>query len=242
MAKLDTIRMYDDAVMTWLEGEGRLSLSPVETPAAEEAPVPVVFATPERSELGLLRKLGLPVQSKAPYPYMSVARVGWEYDWTRRSTVEVRKIVWSDDGRSVAQARFPFPVDFLYQWDFWSRRRTHGNLASMWMAEQFPYEGGEGRIFTIDFKVPWGKKWIRGFIQNMQDLTPLESDETDRVVRVSAQFVLKGWLFQCYDSLSDLPYDPTKITYRRRTIISGVVDIVDYDNPEIVYDQIRIPE
>jgi hypothetical protein len=246
--RLDLLRIYDESVMEWItDSTERLVVLPVvEKPDDNPPPnyiVPVIFATPERAEGGLRGEdwRGGGGHSKVPYPYFSVTRLGWSYDWSRRSTVHVRKIQRSSDFKSVVIGRFPFPLDLYYQIDFWARLRTHGNLAMIWLAEQFPFEGGEGRLFTIDFRTPWGKKWVHAFIQNIQDLTELESGEDEREIRITCKFVLKGHLFQCFENLSDLPYDQTKITYRLPTILSTTVEIVEESSGEVV-DTIRIPE
>lgn len=93
--------------------------------------------------------------------------------------------------------RFPYPFDFDYTVDFWTRHRETqneivenfvvGNIATRFN----PFEA----FLCADFGPPWGPKLIPIDSWSWIDNSDLEPGETDRVLRLTLSFTAKGWLF-----------------------------------------------
>lgn len=229
---LDLLKIYDIAVVSLLtEGGGRLLV--------DGKPVVTVFATPERAQLGVLKKLGLldangRPKDLVPYPYISIARIDSMPDWNRRNTNYARHIAYSDDLRRVAYARWPVPYNFFYQVDFWSRFRTHTNQVWQWIGLAFPTEI---RILHIDFREPWGKKMVPLFIRDLRDVSELETEEDERVMRLSATFMLAGWVLEAFDDLASIPlgqFDDQAFTKRVATVWKAGFDYIEPTSGEVL--------
>jgi hypothetical protein len=216
--KLDVFRIYDRAMMDIvLQGSPNSDKLTV-----DGKDVPGVFATPERAQLGLLRQMGLldahgRPKDKVPYPYFSLARIYQQMDLSRRNTGEARVVRYADDLLSVAQSRFPQPMDYVYQLDFWSRYRAEANEAWFWIKLNFPTDG-EIKVMEIDLHEPYGKQRHHLFLTELNDTTQLETDEKERVTRITATFTLKGWLLEAFETYMDIPLNGKGFTKRVKII------------------------
>lgn len=93
--------------------------------------------------------------------------------------------------------RFPYPFDFDYTADFWTRYRESqneivenflvGNISNRFN----PFEA----FITADFGPPWGSKYVPLDNWSWIDNSDLEPGEKDRILRLTLNFTAKGWLF-----------------------------------------------
>ena len=182
------IRRYDSAILALLKAE----LSP-------GVPVPLNFGAPRREygtqdEMGASpadRKPSFRSKQSIPLPSMSLTRSDWTRSAERSNFNLHRKLKWSTDLNLISQAQHPMAVDIPYQLDIWTKFRDDANILTELTMTKFPRVQ---RAMLIDMGEPWGVKKVYLVLGNAVDNTENESEDADREVRMTVDFILEGWL------------------------------------------------
>lgn len=208
LSEKDQLVVYDNAVASWIQ-ECPLRLK-------DGKPLRVVFATPDRAfarmreilkeELG--EKNAIDVRL-VPFPFASVTRGDWSFDYARfhgdyntfvaaphvaPAGVSVEGTEGDDAGEGYWQTEFPKPVNLEFQVDLWSRERSPLNIFQQWI--QFSGETDIGYL-RVDFSSlwpEWGEKLVAYTQEGGSDVSELEPEEGERILRATVPLTVHGWL------------------------------------------------
>ena len=160
--------------------------------------IPMGFATPRREfgtqeELNPLPEDPLPIHGSktVQVPSMVVQRLNWVLSDQRMNYGRHRKLRWSDDLNMVTQAQHPIAYDISYQLDIWTKFRDDANLLTSLTLVKFPRRKA---ALNIDLGYPWGVKKVYLIPAGVVDNTELETEDGDREVRMTLDFLLEAWL------------------------------------------------
>ena len=189
---VNQIRLHDHAVRNWVAS--------IENHTSGDLDLNVIFATPDRAfatlEQLLKKRLGdRATKTKVmPYPYASVARIGYRYAPDRQRPIgRFLTGVYTSDKRTTYGVKWPNPYDFEYQIDFWARNVDTIDLFNQWTLSESAPEG----TISLDFSpvwVGWGHKLLYFTLGGSTDNSVLEGDEQARVARLTVSITLKGWI------------------------------------------------
>lgn len=191
MAEHDTLRLYDDAVRSW-----------VSSFLVEGQAIDTTFASPDRPYGKFNNEEGLRV-ALMKNPVVSITRLDLVYDPRHRIDGPWYPVAQLEGRRPIVVSQYPRPYRIPYQLDLRSRRRTVANLWLRWIYFKFnPFH-----VFKIDFHQPWGMKKIHAELQGrLVDNSDLEPGEKERWIRHTCTFEMIGFMFPSVDDLrTDLP-------------------------------------
>lgn len=200
MAVRDTLRIYDEAVVTWAKK--------VITHPNIDLRDRIVFSSPERPfgfDLGNAdNPEGNVDTARAVHtlttPRISVTRLSLGFAANRNNTTTVNVRPWSPDCYFTVQAPFPRPWDIPYQIDILCRYRQDANWAIRW----FLHNPNPTWQIIIDFGYPWGQKAISFVFNDIIDNSELETEERERWIRHTISMTVEAYLFESFDNSSDL--------------------------------------
>ena len=215
MAQQDILRVYDAALMKWVEKR-------VVVPGHE---LGYHIATPDRPygfEIPTDPATGTVDTKRAASmlltPQVSLIRTGLDFDQSRNNTNSVRNLgVWDHEKKFQIQSAAPRPWNISYQLDIVARLRNDIQRAIQF----FLYHVDPIRMLCIDFSQPWGEQNVTLRFQRIEDNSDIEAGEGMRYYRYTIPLIVEAWLFGAYDNLSDIPHGsayPDSETYRSRTI------------------------
>ena len=204
MARLDLLRIYDEAILSFFRGN-------LTMPGEDLAPR-IKFSSPERpfafdltpdseGHMDTARAM-----QTLTTPIISVTRLTMQYDLLRNNSVEWRNVMyWDDNKEIVVKSNAPRPWDIAYQLDVLGRYRTDCNQIIQW----FMYNITPVKAMQVNFDWPWGVQWIDMMFSEIIDNSELETDERERWIRHTIPFTLQAWAFESFENLGDIPPEST---------------------------------
>lgn len=210
---VDQLRMYDDAIYKWV-ASCRLPQDMTDTLNRDGImidpikPISIVFATPRRGygEIANLVNRNHPEQVRErdkivrPIdPACSITRRGIQKDFTRWSMAHFRHAGFvTPEKKDIYQIPYPVPVNIAYQLDFTAINRSVLNTIETWLLLQFD----DDKFFvTVDPGIVLESVYITPYaipvVANMiEDNSDLESTDGDRILRLTLDLTVQGWLFR----------------------------------------------
>lgn len=197
------LRAYDAGFQAWLR-DG--------LPVKEDGkPIPVVVATPDRAFAAMQHLLygerAAPVKDikNIPLPFVSISPGAIQFDQLRWQG-RVRLILGRNaDSSATYTMQWPLPFNISYKIEFWSKNVETMNALKLWSSIQFD-QGIEAFVhFDLSSIWPtWKAKLIPLLHEGFQDLSDLEPDEGQRVVRGSLSVTAKAWISTGYESVKNI--------------------------------------
>ena len=208
---IDQLRLYDDMIFKWLETfRFPPNLKRLELPDHRKGDKTlfIVFASPEKG-YGETRNLVNENEREAvrtrdnvikpQYPAASIWRRGPARDYTRWHWSPVRKAGYVDEERTeVYQSPYPEPWDFPYQIEVTTINRLTLNYIQQWLMLQFDSNKfwlhvNPCAINSIVYPTPI---LIPVELETIDDNSDLEHGEEPRLMRLTLDITVKGWLFR----------------------------------------------
>lgn len=171
--------------------------------AGEEfcAPLPVVFATPERafaqirSQIARRRGRSTPEDAQIqtiPLPFASLSRTSEQMNMDRWVTADWHRAGYDSKTRRYARLQKPASWDLTYDLDIWTR-----NLFTLndFTTQIVAWLTGDWFTFRVDHPAPVRWRNITVHMKGMTDNSKLDpANEEERKLRRTFTFVVEGWV------------------------------------------------
>jgi hypothetical protein len=181
----------------------------------DQKPVPLVFASPERSYAQMRRRFNLEKDQPVPLPFVSLSQVGDTVQDPERflaPSIRLRNMGRDEDKAITYTSGWPLPYNFQYAIELWVRNRNEARIMLAQLALRFTT--GKYIFLTVDHGEPFGEKIVRIEQDSISDNTSLETGEADRSLRWTVTITLFGWLLK-----------PVEIIERAERIEVGIVQV-----------------
>jgi len=183
---VDQFILYDQVLVTWLNDE---------LPQLTKGRTTQILIATARKAFAEVTTGRVVDNDTLTFPRISITRLDHIIDPLRFNCNRIRRLGWCNTTfhRKLRNAKFPTPVQIMYQVDFWTRFVSEMNLWEQKLLMEF----APGYMhLTIRPDDVWQNKLIPFFLEGgLNDNSDLDAGQGDRAIRRTATLRADGWLF-----------------------------------------------
>lgn len=183
---VDLYSNYDKSFVDWIR-----------TASYKDRPILCVFATPERALAQVHKHLK---ESAAdvkviPLPFISISRTSDLFDHSRYCKTEIRRQFWDADNQCYVAFARPQPMKVTYQISLWARLLRDINDVQAQIVRGLR---ANETYLSVVVPPPLDSLYALTTLDNIQDVSVLEGNDEQRLLRRVFTFNVSAWIF--YDS------------------------------------------
>lgn len=183
---IDQVLLYDQALVTWINDT---------FPPLLQGRSTQILVSTARKAYAEVTTARLADNETLTFPRIVVTRMDYVNDPMRFNSNRVRRLGWckSVPHGALRSAKFPAPVTFMYQVDFWTRWSKEMNL---WIQKLLMDFASQYIYLQIRPDDVWqNKKYIVFLEGGVADNSDLEPGDGERAIRKTITLRADGWFF-----------------------------------------------
>lgn len=164
-----------------------------------------------------------------PLPFISFMRMDALFAQERFHRANLRKIKYNENANSVLGARRPMPYDLPYQVDIWAEYEDDLILLTESYLRRWR---GPMKFLDVWHGEPYGDYKIGMPTPEVRDLSELESDDQNRMLRMALSFTLQGCLSFPAEEVPTVREILTQVAIANNpnTVADDYVETIDRDS------------